>query len=70
VNGRGVFGASLDYTLYFHRDFRFDEWLLHEQDAQAIANSRGLTTGRFWTRDGALAASAVELVGIFTAESR
>lgn len=70
VNGRGVFGASLDYTLYFHRDFRFDEWLLHEQDAQAIANSRGLTTGRFWTRDGVLAASAVELVGIFTAESR
>jgi acyl-CoA thioesterase II len=70
VNARGVFGASLDYTLYFHRDFRFDEWLLHEQEAQAIANSRGLTTGRFWTRDGVLAASAVELVGIFMAEAR
>jgi len=70
VNARGVFGASLDYTLYFHRDFRFDEWMLHEQDAQAIANSRGLTTGRFWTRDGVLAASAVELVGIFRGESR
>jgi acyl-CoA thioesterase-2 len=70
VNARGVFGASLDYTLYFHRDFRFDEWVLHEQDAQAIANSRGLTTGRFWTRDGVLAASAVEMVGIFKAESR
>lgn len=70
VNARGVFGASLDYTLYFHRDFRFDAWMLHEQDAQAIANSRGLTTGRFWTRDGVLAASAVELVGIFRAESR
>jgi acyl-CoA thioesterase-2 len=68
VNARGVFGASLDYTVYFHRGFRFDDWLLHEQDAQAIANSRGLTTGRFWTRDGVLAASAVELVGIFKAE--
>jgi acyl-CoA thioesterase-2 len=67
VNARGVFGASLDYTLYFHRDFRFDDWLLHQQDAQAIANSRGLTTGLFWTRDGALAASVVELVGIFRA---
>jgi acyl-CoA thioesterase-2 len=65
VNARGAFGASLDYTLYFHRDFRFDEWMLHRQDAQAIANSRGLTTGQFWTRDGALAASVVELVGIF-----
>lgn len=70
VNARGAFGASLDYTLYFHREFRFDEWLLHEQDAQAIANSRGLTTGRFWTRDGTLAASVVELVGIFRAQSR
>jgi len=69
VNARGAFGASLDYTLYFHRDFRFDEWLLHEQDAQAIANSRGLTTGRFWTGDGVLAASTVELVGIFKTES-
>jgi acyl-CoA thioesterase-2 len=65
VNARGAFGASLDYTMYFHRDFRFDEWLLHEQDAQAIANSRGLTTGLFSTRDGTLAASVVELVGIF-----
>lgn len=70
VNAQGVFGASLDYTLYFHRDFRFDEWMLHEQDAQAIANSRGLTTGRFWTRDGVLGASAVELVGIFRAQAR
>jgi acyl-CoA thioesterase II len=65
VNARGAFGASLDYTVYFHRDFRFDGWLLHEQAAQAIANSRGLTTGLFWSRDGQLAASVVELVGIF-----
>lgn len=64
VNARGVFGASLDYTLYFHRDFRFEEWMLHEQGA-VVANSRGLTTGRFWTRDGVLAASVVELVGVF-----
>ena len=29
-----------------------------------MANSRGLTTGRFSTRDGELVASAAELVGI------
>ena len=66
VNGIKVFGASLDYTLWFHRPFRFDDFLLHEQEAQAIANSRGLTTGRFFTRSGELVASATELVAIFT----
>jgi acyl-CoA thioesterase-2 len=64
VNAIKVFGASLDYSLWFHRPFRFDDFLLHEQEALAIANSRGLTTGRFFTRDGELVASASELVGI------
>jgi acyl-CoA thioesterase-2 len=65
-----VFGASLDYSLWFHRPFRFDDFLLHEQEAQAVANSRGLTTGRFSTRDGELVASASELVGILKSEGR
>jgi acyl-CoA thioesterase-2 len=70
VNGIKVFGASLDYSLWFHRPFRFDDFLLHEQEAQAVANSRGLTTGRFFTRDGVLVASAAELVGILTRDGR
>lgn len=70
ANGIRFFGASLDYTLWFHRPFRFDEFLLHEQEALAIANSRGLTTGRFRTRDGQLVASASELVGILASEGR
>jgi acyl-CoA thioesterase-2 len=70
VNGAGVFGATLDYTLWFHRPFRFDDWLLHEQESPAVANSRGLTTGRFWAPDGSLVASASELVGVLAAEGR
>ena len=70
VNGINFFGASLDYSLWFHRPFRFDGFLLHEQEAPAIANSRGLTTGRFFTRDGDLVASASELVGILASEGR
>lgn len=65
VNRTGYFGATLDYALWFHRPFRFDEWMLHEQEAPAIANSRGLATGRFWTSEGKLAASVSELVAIF-----
>jgi acyl-CoA thioesterase-2 len=70
VNGIKVFGASLDYSVWFHRPFRFDDFLLHEQEAQAIANSRGLTMGRFSTRKGELVASATELVGILASEGR
>jgi acyl-CoA thioesterase II len=70
VNAIGVFGGSLDYSLWFHRPFRFDDFLLHEQEALAIANSRGLTTGRFRSRDGQLVASASELVGILASEGR
>lgn len=70
VNGVGVFGATLDYTMWFHRTFRFDDWLMHEQDSPAVANSRGLTTGRFWAPDGSLVASASELVGVLAAEGR
>jgi acyl-CoA thioesterase-2 len=70
VNGKGVFGASLDYALWFHRPFRFDEWLVHEQESPAVARSRGFTTGRFWTSGGALVASASELVGVLAAEGR
>jgi acyl-CoA thioesterase-2 len=44
VNGINVFGASLDYTVWFHRPFQFDDFLLHEQEAEAVANSHGLTT--------------------------
>lgn len=70
VNGIKVFGASLDYSLWFHRPFRFDDFLLHEQEAAAVANSRGLTTGRFSTRNGEVVASAAELVSILTREGR
>lgn len=68
VNGIKVFGASLDYSLWFHRPFRFDDFLLHEQEAPAVANSRGLTTGHFSTRNGELVASAAELVGILNSD--
>lgn len=70
VNRIKVFGASLDYSLWFHRPFRFDDFLLHEQEAQAVANSRGLTTGRFCTRDGVLVATAAELVCILARDGR
>lgn len=69
VNGIELFGASLDYSLWFHRPFRFDDFLLHEQETTVVANSRGLTTGHFLTRTGEPVASVTEQVGILRRET-
>lgn len=70
VNGIEMFGASLDYSLWFHRPFRFGDFLLHEQETTVFANSRGLTTGHFLTQAGDPVASATEQVGILRRENR
>jgi acyl-CoA thioesterase-2 len=56
----GVIGASLDHALWFHRDFRADEWFLYDCSSPSAGGSRGLATGRMFTRDGRHIASAVQ----------
>ena len=58
--GRGWQIASLDHAMWFHRDFRADEWLLYEQHSPVAAGARGFTTGRLFARDGALVVSVVQ----------
>ena len=52
--------ASLDHAIWFHRPFRADDWLLYDQIAPSASDSRGLATGRLFTRDGSLVASVVQ----------
>ena len=52
--------ASIDHALWFHRDFRADDWLLYAMDAPTAQGSRGLSRGEIWTRDGLLVASVVQ----------
>ncbi|MFF2503015.1 acyl-CoA thioesterase [Streptomyces sp. NPDC058067] len=59
--GPGRLGlASLDHSVWFHREFRADEWLLFVQRSRTATDGRGLTTGEFWTRDGRLVATATQ----------
>ena len=37
--------ASLDHALWFHRDFRVDDWLLYVQESPAAAGARGFARG-------------------------
>ena len=52
--------ASLDHAMWFHRPFRVDEWLLYDQASPSASGGRGLATGRLFTEDGRLVASAVQ----------
>lgn len=57
---RGVMAASLDHALWFHREFRADEWLLYEQVSPTASGGRGLALGRFYTQRGELIASVAQ----------
>ena len=52
--------ASLDHAMWFHRDFRADDWLLYDQVSPSASGGRGLGTGRLFARDGRLVASVVQ----------
>ena len=56
----GVIGASLDHALWLHRPFRADEWFLYDSISPSASGSRGLASGRMFTRDGRHIASAVQ----------
>ena len=53
----GMRAASLDHSMWFHRPFRVDEWLLYELESPTAQGGRGLAHGRFYDRSGALVAS-------------
>jgi acyl-CoA thioesterase-2 len=52
--------ASLDHTIWFHRPFRADEWLLYDQVSPSASGARGLALGRVFTQDGRLVATVAQ----------
>jgi acyl-CoA thioesterase-2 len=52
--------ASLDHAMWFHREFRADDWLLYAHDSPVAAQGRAFSTGRLFTREGRLVASVVQ----------
>lgn len=56
----GMQVASLDHSMWFHRAFRMDEWLLHVIDSPSATGARGLVRGQFFTADGRLVASTAQ----------
>jgi acyl-CoA thioesterase II len=65
AHGKSVFeidvqAASLDHAMWFHRDFRMDDWLLNAQDSPSTSRALGLARGLIYSRDGRLVASVAQ----------
>lgn len=52
-----IFAATMNHSVWFHRPVRFDEWVLYSTSSPVAAQSRGLGTGHFFDRSGALLAT-------------
>ena len=56
----GMQTASLDHAMWFHREFRLDDWLLYAIESPSSSNARGFVRGHFFNRAGELVASTVQ----------
>jgi len=56
----GLSIASLDHAMWWHRDFRVDEWLLYVLHSPSASSARGLGTGQFFNRRGQLVATVAQ----------
>lgn len=60
VDPTKVFYASIDHALWFHRDFKMDNWLLYATDSPSASGSRGFSRGSIFNQQGNLIASVVQ----------
>jgi acyl-CoA thioesterase-2 len=52
--------ASLDHTIWFHRPFRMDEWLLFAMESPNASGGRGLCLAHVYNRNGVLVATLAQ----------
>ncbi len=52
--------ASLDHAIWYHRPFRFDDWLLYSLVSPSSGGARGYSQGRLYNQQGELIASVTQ----------
>ncbi len=52
--------ASLDHSMWFHRPFRIDEWLLYTKDSPTANGARGFNRGQIFSENGDLVVSVAQ----------
>lgn len=52
--------STIEHSMWFHRPFRADEWLLYVMDSPSAFGGRGLVRGTIFDRAGRLVASSAQ----------
>lgn len=55
-----IFAASVNHSMWFHRQVDFNDWALYSTSSPVAGESRGLGTGHFFDRTGRLVATVVQ----------
>lgn len=56
----GMKVATIDHSMWFHRPFRMDEWLLFAIESPSASGARGFVRGELFNQQGDLVASATQ----------
>lgn len=56
----GLMMASIDHSLWFHRPFDFEDWILIAMESTVSAGSRAFIRASMFTEDGTLIGSATQ----------
>jgi acyl-CoA thioesterase II len=55
-----IFAATVNHSVWFHRQVNFDDWVLYSTSSPVAADSRGLGSGYFFDRSGRPVATVVQ----------
>jgi acyl-CoA thioesterase II len=55
-----IFAATVNHSVWFHRQVSFDDWVLYSTSSPVATDSRGLGTGHFFDRSGRPVATVVQ----------
>ncbi|AVL38847.1 acyl-CoA thioesterase II [Providencia stuartii] len=52
--------ATIDHSMWYHRPFKIDDWLLYAIESPSASGGRGFVKGQIYDRQGVLVATAVQ----------
>ncbi|KQN54436.1 acyl-CoA thioesterase II [Erwinia sp. E602] len=56
----GMQVATIDHSMWFHRPFDLNDWLLYSIESTSASAARGFVRGEFYNQQGTLVASTVQ----------
>tara|TARA_B100000575_G_C23088998_1_gene627737 strand:+ start:682 stop:1542 length:861 start_codon:yes stop_codon:yes gene_type:complete len=60
LNYSKMYYASLDHALWFHREYKIDDWLLYVIESPSASNARGFSRGSIFNKKGIMVASVTQ----------